>query len=150
MASQGCRPRGARPANPDAKVRWLKIAGSQTLTKGDFVILSSGLVQIALATSAELCGVVAQDCASLTAGTLVPVWADPSEEFLVIASADASSVTAGSEYDISGATGAMVMNVAASTYDVLVPLRMNPDDAVATAGSEWIAKINKHAFADQS
>ena len=121
-------------------IMWLPIAASQTLTKGDFVILSSGQIAIALATSSELCGVIAQDCASLTAGTLVPVYANPETIFEIIADADSSGVTSGAEYDIVGTTGAMMLDVGGSTYDVLVALRQNPDDtntdAYTVAGSD--------------
>jgi len=132
-------------------LRWLPIAGSQTLTKGDFVILSSGLVAIALANSAELCGVIAQDCASLTAGTLVPVYADPDTVFEVIADADSSSQVAGNAPGIVGATGAMMLDVGDdNSTDVLVCLRANPSDTTSSAYARWLVKIGKHAFADIS
>ena len=133
-----------------APIRWLPVASTQTLTKGDFVILSSGKIAIALATSAELCGVIAQDCASLTAGTLVPVYAYPHTIFEVIADADSSSATIGAEYDIVGATGAMMLDIGGSTYDVLVPVHSVPDDTLANAYARWHVRINKHAFADTS
>jgi hypothetical protein len=142
---------GAWPINEKkAEITHLPIAASQTLAAGDFVILSSGLVQIALAASAELCGVVARDCSGLAASTRVPVYADPDTVFEVIADADSSSVTAGAEVDIIGATGAMMMDADASSTDVLTAIRSNADDDTSSAYARWLVKINKHAFADQS
>lgn len=131
-------------------IKWLPIAGSQTLTKGDFVILSSGLVQIALAASATLCGVIAQDCASLTASTLVPVYADPDTIFEVIADGDSSAIVAGNVRDIIGATGAMMMDADAQTTDVLKVIRANPDDTTSSSYARWQVRINIHAFNPQA
>lgn len=143
---------GAHPVDvASAKIRWLPVAATQTLTKGDFVILSSGLVAIALADSAELVGAIAQDCASLATSTLVPVYADPDTEFEVVADADSSAMVAGDAPGIVGTTGAMMLNVADSNAtDVLHAIRSNPQDAASSAYARWIVKINKHAFADTS
>lgn len=130
---------------------WLPIAASQTLTKGDFVILSSGLVQIALANSAELAGVIAADQATPTASTLVPVYADPNTVFEIIADADSSGLTAGSAPGIVGTTGAMMLDVGDdNATNVLTCLRVNPDDTNTDAYARWLVKIAKHAFADLS
>jgi len=142
---------GAWPVYPDrAKITWLPVAATQTLTKGDFVIYSSG-VAIALAASTELLGVVAQDCASLTTATLVPVYADPDTEFRVIADAASNTLTFGSLPGIVGATGAMMLDVGDdNATDVLLCIRAYPDDTTTSAYARWIVKINKHAAADTS
>lgn len=148
MADQSHNRKGFMPLNPDAVIKWLPIAASQTLTKGDAVILSSGLVAIAVAGSAALVGVVAQDCASLAASTLVPVWCDPEEDFIGLADADSSSVTAGSEVDLVGATGAMLLDVGASTTDVFkLQYQYDPEEDLTTASARWVFRINKHEFA---
>lgn len=132
-------------------IKWLPIAASQTLTKGDFVILSSGLVAIALANSATLCGVIAQDCASLAASTLVPVYADPDTVFEVIADAASNSIVAGETHDIIGATGAMMMDADAATTDVLMCLRAQPgSDVTTSAYARWEVRIAIHAFDAQA
>lgn len=144
---------GAHPvdvAQAEAGIRWLPIAASQTLTKGDFVILSSGLVAIALYNSATLCGVIAQDCASLAASTLVPVYADPDTIFEVIADAASDSEVAGDVIDIVGSTGAMMVNIDTATYDVIKLIRANPSDSVASAYARWQCRINIHAFNPQA
>lgn len=145
---------GAHPVDVEQArtgIKWLPIAASQTLTKGDFVILSSGLVAIALANSAELCGVIAQDCASLSSGTLVPVYASPDTVFEVIADADSSSAVAGNALGIVGTTGAMMLDIGDdNSTDVLTLLRANPSDSTSSAYARWQVKISKHAFADIS
>jgi hypothetical protein len=132
------------------RVRYLPIKASQTLTRGDAVIISSGQIAIAVAGSAELVGVIARDCASLTAATPVPVYHRDDHEFECMANADSSSVVLGGEYDLIGATGAMLLNVGASSTDVFVAVRGNPEDTLTDAYARWIVKINKHALSDQS
>jgi hypothetical protein len=142
---------GAWPTDEKrAPITHLPIAASQTLAAGDLVILSSGQIAIAVAGSAELVGVIARDCSSLAANTRVPVYADPDTVFEMIANADSSSVTIGGEYDLVGATGAMMINVGASSTDVFTVVRSNADDNTSNAYARWHVKINKHAFADQS
>lgn len=107
MANQAHRPFGFRPVRANAPTTELKMAASETLARGDCVILTAGQVGIALAASAELCGVVAQDASGLAANDPVLVWADPDEVFYARAEDDASAITLGSEVDLIGATGAM-------------------------------------------
>ncbi len=141
---------GFRPANAFPKIRWLPVAATQTLAPGDLVILSNNQIAIATATSAELCGAMAGRSVLADAGTLVPVYADPDEEFVCIADADSSGVGAGDYRDIVGATGAMQMDVGGTTYNVLTALRANPDATLTSAYAQWIVKIALHAFADIS
>jgi hypothetical protein len=142
---------GFWPADPEtAPIMWLPIAASQTLTRGDMVILSSGLIAIALANSAELCGVIARDCSGLAASTKVPVYADPDTIFEGIGDADSSAVVAGNYRDIIGATGAMMIDADATTTNVLTMLRSNAADTTSNAYARWHCKIALHAFADVS
>ena len=142
---------GAFPIDDKAPITWLPIASSQTLTKGDFVILSSNLVAIALANSAELCGVIAQDCSGLASSTLVPVYATPDTVFEIIADADSSSLGVGDVPGIVGSTGAMMLDVGDdNSTDVLIALRSNPEDSTSSAYARWLVRINKHAFAETS
>jgi hypothetical protein len=147
VANQAHNRQGFYPKNPDAKITHLPIAASQTLNKGDAVILSSGLVAIALADSAVLAGVVAQDASGKSAGDLVACWIDPDEVFIGVADADSSSLTAGSEPDIIGATSAMMIDADASAIYPIKLLKVEGGDAAATARCRWSFKINKHAFA---
>lgn len=149
MADQSHNRKGFFPKNPNARIEYLPIAASQTLSEGDAVILSSGQVAIGLAASATLCGVVAQDCSSLAAGTLVPVYADPYEIFIGLTDADSSSLAVGAEIDLVGATGAMLLDVGASTTDVFKVLREcdEPEQDNTAASARWEFVINKHAFA---
>lgn len=145
--AQADNSKGLYPLNPrTAPVTYLPIKATQTLTKGDAVILSSGQVAIALAGSATICGVIARDCASLAAATEVPVYADP--DTLFVARQDGSdALTVGSEQDLIGATGAMQLDSDASTTDVFKLVRELDYDETDAAGKRWVVKINKHDFA---
>ena len=145
--SQTYNRKGFFPEDAHARKVRLPIAASQTLSMGDAVILSSGQVAVALAASTSLCGVVAQDCSGLAANTPVAVWADPDTVFIGTADADSSSSLAGAEVDLVGATGAMQLDVGASTTDVFKLLSALPDDDTASANARWQTKINKHDFA---
>lgn len=143
--AQADNPKGFYPLNPNAKITYLPVAATQTLSCGDAIILSSGQVAIALANSATLAGVIAQDAVTLTQADLVACWIDPNEEF-VGRMDGATSKVAGDAIDIIGATGAMMIDADAATTDVLVLKRaLDPTESAAT-GQRWICKINIHAF----
>lgn len=152
MAKETYNPYGFFPAYPDdARIGYYPVATTQTLAKGDPVILSSGQIAVAVSnSSAEVVGVMAEASVSATAGTLVAVYDDPSTEFFARASADASSVAIGSELDLTGTTGAFQVNVAASTQDIVVLLGTKTGDDNSEAGAHLRVKLNKHAFSDQS
>jgi predicted RecA/RadA family phage recombinase len=107
------------------------VAASQTIAKGDAVILSSGLVNIAVATSGALLGVAAASIttgASVTRDDTVPVWvALPGHVFEGQCSGSTVASTLGSECDIEGATGVMEVNENASVEDVLQIVRLRSD-----------------------
>lgn len=151
MSKETCNRYGFIPANPDAKILWLPIATGQTLAAGDPVILSSGQVAVAVSNSStELLGVVAQDCASLTAGTLVPVYHRSECEFIVRASTAPSSATVGTGYDITGTTGAFQLNVGATSQALCCLLGTVPGETTSNAGCLCRVKIVEHALADLS
>lgn len=137
-----------------AKIRKLPVATTQTLTRGDPVILSSAQVAIALANSGELCGVMAQDSVLATENTLVEVYADPETVFVGRANAALSLANALNAYqyiDIVGATGAMELDADASSTDVMqIVEQHDTNEDLTAAGSRWRVKINKHAFANTS
>jgi hypothetical protein len=151
MAKEDYNIYGLIPLHPDkAKIRWLPVAASQTLVRGDPVILSSGQIAVAVSdSSAELVGAMAADSSSATAGTLVPVYADPAERFKIRASA-ATAETIGTAYDISGTTGAFECNVAGTSQALLCCWGTVAGDTAATDGRYLEVQIVKHAFADLS
>jgi hypothetical protein len=140
------RPKGFLPYDVNAPIRYFPIKASVTLARGDAVILTSGQVDIALAASANLLGVVARACASLAAATLVPVWSDPDTEFIGRQD-DATALAVGSEYDLVGATGAMQIDGDASSTDVFKLVREYDAAEADAIGKGWIFKINKHLLA---
>lgn len=154
MAKETYNLRGFRPLNPcccTECMRYFPIAASQTLAAGDPVILSSGQVAVAVAnSSAELLGIVAEDCASLAANTQVPVYCSPDTIFRGRASAAPSSTTIGTAYDLSGTTGVFEVNVAATTQALFTYLGVLPGDDSAQDGAYMQVKIAKHALADLS
>jgi len=137
-----------------AKIRRLPVAAAQTLKRGDMVILSSGQIAIALAASGELAGVIAEDSAAQAENTLVDVYADPETVFVgradgALALADALNSL--KEIDITGATGAMMIDANASATDVLLIVEQyDTREDLTAAGAQWKFKINKHAFANTS
>lgn len=152
MAKEAYNPYGFIPAEPDkAHIGYYPVATTQTLAKGDVVILSSGQIAVAVAASStEVCGVMAQDSASAIAGTLVAVYDDPNEIFYGRTNADASSVAAGYYPDLAGTTGIMTLNVSASSQDIFIFLGVKTGDDNSQIGAHIRCKINKHAFAETS
>lgn len=99
------------------------VAATQTLLVGDLVVLSSGQIAKASASVAAPFGVMAQDSASATAGTLVRVYAimPGSQTWRATASASAtSSVLGAGTFDI---TAAQLIDVADSTNGSIAILR---------------------------
>lgn len=150
--AQADNPKGLRPLYPDqAPMRPMPVASTQTFAVGDALELSGGQVIIATAGGTVLCGVAAQPCASLTAGTKIMVWNDPDTIFKARNdSTDALAI--GSEYDLTGATGAMQIDSDASStfvFKIILGPLANDDGSAATAaaGRQWGVIINKHAFA---
>jgi len=101
--------------NQPPAIRKLPVAASQTLVKGDALIMSSGQLAKAGAASGEIVGVAAQDSTLAAAGTLIEVYiAMPWQVWRATATADATSVVRnGTEaYDL---TSAQLVDVADTT-----------------------------------
>jgi len=152
MAKEAFNPYGFFPLYPeDARVEYYKVAASQTIAKGDPVILSSGQIQIAVAASStELAGIAAEASSGAAANTLIAIWDDPDTVFVGRADADASSSTIGSYYDLDGTTGAFQVNVGASSQDLFTYLGVKAGDDHSQTGAHLKVKLNKHALADTS
>ena len=136
---------GFRPVG-NAKISYFEVAGSQTFKVGDPVYLSSGgLVTIATTSTDSLCGIAAQDCASLAASTLVAVWADPEQIFEgqcagtgTGATAVYTCATAGSCYDMTttNGTGDWEINESASTEDNVKVVGIGTDPATGQTSAD--------------
>ena len=139
-------PYGFYPLYDDAPVIWMPVKTTQTIVRGDPVILDTGQVAIAATNSAAIVGVAAGPCDSLTAGTPIPVWADPTTIF-VGRQDDTTACVPGYERDISGATGAFMLDGNGSTYDIFMLLTERDFDEADAIGKQWVVRINKHEFA---
>jgi len=108
------------------------VAASQTIAKGDAVILASGLVQIAVATSPLLLGIA--DASITTSGsvdrddTLSVVVALPGMIFEGQCSGDSTAALVGTACDIEGTTGIMEVNENATTEDVIQIVGLRSDE----------------------
>lgn len=108
------------------------VAASQTIAKGDAVILTSGLVNIGLAGSGALLGIAA--ASAVTGGSVtrtadtIPVWvALPGHVFEGQCEGDSVAATLGATADIIGATGVMEVDENASVEDVIQIVRLRSD-----------------------
>lgn len=150
-------PLGFFPESADAQAVPLKLAASQTISKGDAVIWSSGLVAIAVAGSARILGVAAEAATTNASGVRTDTYAsgkaqthilvygvkNPNEVFLGCFDADSSSITAGTEPDLVGATGAMYLDTDASSTDVFKVLGPVEGETLTAARARWRFVINK-------
>lgn len=108
-----------------------KVATGQTIAVGDPVELnSSGLVIVATATSAALVGVAAEACTSAAAGTIIGVYDDPKQ--LYKGKCDDSTqllqAVKGDTCDIVGSTGAFLLNLDATSYNVVRVVRLGSEE----------------------
>ncbi len=123
----------------------LPIAASQTIAKGDAVIISSGLIEIAVATSPLIHGVAAE---SVTSGGSVTRADDqiliypaiPSNIFSGQCSGDSTAALVGTAVDIEGTTGIMEINENATTEDVaqIVGLESDVSDDLALGTNDRV------------
>ena len=108
------------PVGPHLQANQYKCAASQTIAIGDMVTLnSSGLVEIADASSTTLLGAAASSVTSSASGDAIVVYDDPHALFLAQASASASQTLVGKTRDLSGATGAQKVNIGATSVNCL-------------------------------
>jgi hypothetical protein len=98
-------------------------------------------VIIAVAGSTSLVGAAADSRTSTTANDLVPVYALPDQVFIGKVDADASAVTIGDQVDLVGTTGAMMIDVGASTTDVFTFLGILPDQTTDEAEAYAMVRI---------
>lgn len=107
------------------------VATTQTLAKGDPVYLSSGQVTIAASSTGAIFGVMAQDAASLTANTLVKVYAACENNiFEGQCSGTFARSIIGTSVDIEGTTGIFEINENATTELVARIIGWNSNDEV--------------------
>jgi len=139
--------RGFWPIDENVKTVDFPVAASQTITRGDAVILSSGQVAIAVAGSARILGVIGRTATTLAAGTMVPVYvAGAATEFM--GRQDGSDTLAiGDELDLIGATGVMQIDSDASTTDVFRLTREVDTGEADGAGKRWVFIVNKPELA---
>jgi len=129
-----------------AAVMHFPVAASQTITKGDAVILATGLVQIGVLTSPQLLGIANN---SLTTGgsvtradTISVTVALPGIIFEGQCSGDSAAALVGTACDIEGATGIMEVNENATTEDVIQIVGLKSDeDPKLTLGTNDIVRF---------
>lgn len=137
-----------RPLHSNARTKYYPVAATQTIRKGDPVILNAGAVQIAVAASStQLLGVAAQDAVLLATGTQIAVYDDPNTIFRARVSADASAVQIGYEPDLAGTTGAFTVNVGASAQDVFIYRGCLPQEDCREVGAYCEVLIRNHVNA---
>jgi|TARA_R100001530_G_scaffold135759_1_gene113818 hypothetical protein len=108
------------------------VATGQTITKGDALIITSGLIQIAVATSPQLYGIAAESVTSAAAGSNIkfipalPIYVFEGQTSGTYAATDRADLC-----DIEGATGVMEVNEDGATEDVIVIIREHPDASLA-------------------
>lgn len=145
MAKETYNPYGMLPCEADeAHIGWYPVATTQTLAKGDPVILSSGQVAVAAVTSAAHMGVMAEASVLATAGTLVPVYDDPHQEFFIRADGSVAAVEIGYEFDLAGSTGVFVADANASTYNALIFLGVKTGDTSSEIGCHCRVRFHSH------
>jgi len=156
-------PNGFQPVLPtnisQPKITEYVVAASQTIAKGDAVILhTDGTVIVATATSSGLLGVAASACASATAGDKIYVYDDPEQIFeaQVAGAIGRTSIyttaTSSACYDLVATTGGMYVNDSGTTYDIFkivgFPDRnyfnKNAVNDLDSAYPRAYVKINKH------
>lgn len=116
------------------RIKPYKVAASQTIAKGDWVILNAaGDVNIALSNSAALLGVAAHAVTTTAADEqteLLVYVADKITEFEGQCSGTFSAALRGDFVDIEGATGVMEVNENAGATKVIQLLAENEDTEI--------------------
>ena len=104
------------------------VATGQTIKKGDAIILASGLIQIAVATSPLIYGFANESVTSSAAGAKLGfIPAAPGYIFSGQCSGTATQAMLGTAVDIEGTTGIMEINENATTEKVLQLVGVDPD-----------------------
>ena len=137
-------------------LRW-KMAASQTIAKGDPVIMSSGLLAIAVANnSTAILGFAAESVTSASSGNYyMDIWlATNNAKFKATASgtiAVTNFFTAtGDCYDLAGTTGAFTVNKSASSQDLFQIVGMPDGIEHGTLGTTCYVIVNKRYLLTQN
>jgi hypothetical protein len=121
-------------AGSSPKIKWMPANASQTIEKGDAVILNTtGDLNIAVSDSGALYGVAAGDVTTTAADeqTKFPVYVfDGITEFIGQCSGTFAASLVGDFVDIEGATGVMEVNENAGTEKVLQIIGYHPSDEI--------------------
>ena len=135
-------------------LRW-KMAASQTIKKGDPVILTSGLVAIAVAaSSAAILGFAAESVTSADSGNYyIDIWlATNNAKFKAIASTNVAITdffTASALcFDLAGTTGAWTVNLAANVQALFQIVGIPDGIEHGTLGTTCYIVVNKRYLVD--
>lgn len=146
----GARYLGTVDGNTTGMHQSLPVANGVTVTEGDFVYFASGRVTSATIANTRPVGVAKETATGNVAGTVrVLVSAEPNARYLVKANATLSAANVGRYFDLTGATGAQLVDNASvsstdgSLYLVEVNPRIEPIQGDATYG---VFTIAQHAF----
>lgn len=126
---------GGEPKEP--VIRTYVFKDTETLTKGDFVNLESGEVDLAASGDTAIIGVANETKAGTDSTTEIEVILDLNGKGLWMIY-DANARTEGTELDITGATGAMTL-AADSDSDVIVTVN-------STALEPTIVRVHPRAY----
>ena len=135
-------------------LRW-KMAASQTIKKGDPVILTDGLVAIAVvANSIAILGVAAESVTSAASGNYyIDIWlATNNAKFKAIASTNVAITnffTASALcFDLAGTTGAWTVNLAANVQALFQIVGIPDGIEHGTLGTTCYIVVNKRYLVD--
>ena len=135
-------------------LRW-KMAASQTIKKGDPVILTGGLVAIAVvANSIAILGVAAESVTSEASGNYyIDVWlATNNAKFKATESANVAITnffTASADcFDLAGSTGAWTVNLGASLQDLFQIVGIPDGIEHGTLGTTCYIVVSKRYLVD--
>jgi hypothetical protein len=118
----------------EATIRTETLDTSQTIAKGDALISASGVLQIAVTSSAQLYGIAAEAVTTDTVNTASIKFYPAIRDYVFEGqtSGTFADTIIGTACDIEGATGAMEVNENATTYDVIQIIGRNPNSPAGT------------------
>lgn len=108
-------------------IEYLTVADGETILEGDPIVLSSGEAAEGAATSGQLYGIAASNG---DAGDSIPVWVGNTDNiFIGQADAKTEDIAPGSTCDIVGSGTNWLLDIGASTEDVVIIVDHVPGDA---------------------
>jgi len=126
------------------------VAASQTIAKGDFIILNTGGdLNIALAASAALYGVAMHAVTTTAANeqTQIAFWpAKLGAQFIGYCSGTGAETLRGDFVDLEGATGAMMVDENAGSTKVLQYIRSYTEEAAAGSRCPAVVAVVKSTY----